>query len=319
MRRSASSSRRTARSVGPYHRDPATRCRRLVRRRAGRSRAQPRGPSPRCAPLREGGGLEVGSQPQRVATRLDGVGQPVLRRWVGASGDSRVGHRAQATRACSARRFPRPGCPSSFRAVNESRPRPDAGTVPFDVVAVGSALVDVLAHATIEDLRRFDMVKGSMALVDLARAASSTKPWDRRRSLGRLGRQHRRGCGRPGGAGRVPRARWPTTSSGRSSFTTSPPPGWSWARPRPSSASLRPRRRPGHGAMPGARHRGRRADHGDPPGGGLDARPRGPRRGARRPGTGRVPGGLPVGPGARPRRPCGGPWRWPTPPTRWWL
>lgn len=56
--------------------------------------------------------------------------------------------------------------------MNESRPRPDAGTVPFDVVAIGSALVDVLTQATIEDLRRFDMVKGSMTLVDLARAAS---------------------------------------------------------------------------------------------------------------------------------------------------
>jgi sugar/nucleoside kinase (ribokinase family) len=39
-------------------------------------------------------------------------------------------------------------------------------------VAVGSALVDVLTHAGAEDLERLDMVKGSMTLVDLARAAT---------------------------------------------------------------------------------------------------------------------------------------------------
>ncbi|MGD0380747.1 MAG: adenosine kinase [Acidimicrobiales bacterium] len=39
-------------------------------------------------------------------------------------------------------------------------------------MAIGSALVDVLADATIEDLARFEMVKGSMTLVDLARAAT---------------------------------------------------------------------------------------------------------------------------------------------------
>jgi sugar/nucleoside kinase (ribokinase family) len=39
-------------------------------------------------------------------------------------------------------------------------------------VAVGSALVDVLTMAGDEDLARFDMVKGSMTLVDLARAAA---------------------------------------------------------------------------------------------------------------------------------------------------
>lgn len=49
---------------------------------------------------------------------------------------------------------------------------PVASAAPLDVVAVGSALVDVLAHASVEDLRRFDMVKGSMALVDLTRAAA---------------------------------------------------------------------------------------------------------------------------------------------------
>jgi sugar/nucleoside kinase (ribokinase family) len=40
----------------------------------------------------------------------------------------------------------------------------------LDVVAVGSPLVDVLSRATEEDLRRAKLEKGSMALVDLARA-----------------------------------------------------------------------------------------------------------------------------------------------------
>jgi len=42
--------------------------------------------------------------------------------------------------------------------------------VPLDVVGVGSPLVDVLAVATDEEIARAGLVKGSMALVDLARA-----------------------------------------------------------------------------------------------------------------------------------------------------
>jgi sugar/nucleoside kinase (ribokinase family) len=42
----------------------------------------------------------------------------------------------------------------------------------LDVVAVGSAIVDVLAPASEADLKRLELVKGSMALVDLERAAS---------------------------------------------------------------------------------------------------------------------------------------------------
>jgi sugar/nucleoside kinase (ribokinase family) len=42
----------------------------------------------------------------------------------------------------------------------------------LDVVALGSALVDVLTHATDADLARLELTKGSMALVDLERAAS---------------------------------------------------------------------------------------------------------------------------------------------------
>ena len=44
---------------------------------------------------------------------------------------------------------------------------PDAGDGPrLDVVAIGNALVDVLASATDADLAALDLVKGTMALVD---------------------------------------------------------------------------------------------------------------------------------------------------------
>jgi sugar/nucleoside kinase (ribokinase family) len=49
---------------------------------------------------------------------------------------------------------------------------PEASDAPLDVVAIGSALVDVLSTADTEILQRFDMAKGSMTLVDLARAAA---------------------------------------------------------------------------------------------------------------------------------------------------
>jgi sugar/nucleoside kinase (ribokinase family) len=42
----------------------------------------------------------------------------------------------------------------------------------LDVVAVGNALVDVLASATDEELVALDLVKGTMAIVDLARSES---------------------------------------------------------------------------------------------------------------------------------------------------
>ncbi len=56
--------------------------------------------------------------------------------------------------------------------MNDARSRSRDRARSFDVVAIGSALVDVLTDASIEDLRRFDMAKGSMTLVDLARAAA---------------------------------------------------------------------------------------------------------------------------------------------------
>ena len=51
-------------------------------------------------------------------------------------------------------------------------PRPAAHSGDFDVVAIGSALVDVLSDAHDDDLHRLDVVKGTMALVDLDRSAA---------------------------------------------------------------------------------------------------------------------------------------------------
>ncbi|HEY5024267.1 MAG TPA: adenosine kinase [Acidimicrobiales bacterium] len=56
--------------------------------------------------------------------------------------------------------------------MTDASPGPDPVPTTFDVVAIGSSLVDVLTDATEEDLHRADLVKGSMALVDLARAAT---------------------------------------------------------------------------------------------------------------------------------------------------
>jgi sugar/nucleoside kinase (ribokinase family) len=59
--------------------------------------------------------------------------------------------------------------------VNDAPPGPPENPASFDVVAIGSALVDVLSDATAEELRRLDLAKGSMTLVDLARAATLYK------------------------------------------------------------------------------------------------------------------------------------------------
>ena len=48
---------------------------------------------------------------------------------------------------------------------------PAADTATLDVVAIGSALVDVLTHVAPTDLTRLGLTKGSMTLVDLERAA----------------------------------------------------------------------------------------------------------------------------------------------------
>lgn len=47
----------------------------------------------------------------------------------------------------------------------------DDGPEPLDVVCLGNALVDVLSHTTDPDLTRLGLTKGSMALVDLDKAA----------------------------------------------------------------------------------------------------------------------------------------------------
>jgi sugar/nucleoside kinase (ribokinase family) len=49
---------------------------------------------------------------------------------------------------------------------------PEGGDIRLDVVAVGNALVDVLASATDDELLTLDLVKGTMVLVDLARSES---------------------------------------------------------------------------------------------------------------------------------------------------
>lgn len=49
---------------------------------------------------------------------------------------------------------------------------PDADAGDLDVVAIGSALVDVLVRLSDDELARFDLPKGSMSLVDLERAES---------------------------------------------------------------------------------------------------------------------------------------------------
>lgn len=62
------------------------------------------------------------------------------------------------------------GAPPAAADASPSSPAPDGRRL--DVVALGSALVDVLTHAGEADLERLELTKGSMALVDLGRAAS---------------------------------------------------------------------------------------------------------------------------------------------------
>ena len=84
----------------------------------------------------EGGVLEVGGEAQRVATRLDGVGQPVRADGSAPSGGGRVGHWAQATRACSRALVPVAACRRvACRAVNDASSGPDASP---DVVSTSS-------------------------------------------------------------------------------------------------------------------------------------------------------------------------------------
>jgi sugar/nucleoside kinase (ribokinase family) len=54
----------------------------------------------------------------------------------------------------------------------QDEPGAGGGAASLDVVAIGSALVDVLTQATPDDLDALGLAKGSMTLVDLARAAA---------------------------------------------------------------------------------------------------------------------------------------------------
>ena len=195
------------------------------------------------------------------------------RRRIGATGASGVAHQAQATRARPPARFRCPGLRVACRAVNDTPSGPHQHT-PFDVVAIGSALVDVLTDATLEDLQRFDMVKGSMTLVDLARAAALYKAMgpavevsggsaaNTAVGVAELG-------GRVGYLGKVA-----ADELGEVFLHDITAAGVVLGRTA-RRALERSRRRPRHGAMPGARHRGRGADDGHPPGSGVDDGPRG--------------------------------------------
>ncbi len=59
-------------------------------------------------------------------------------------------------------------------AAGPAAPTPDRPDPPLDVVAIGNALVDVLASAHDADLERLGLVKGTMALVDRERSRPST-------------------------------------------------------------------------------------------------------------------------------------------------
>ena len=98
----------------------------------------------------------------------------------------------------------RPNPPDSAdRRPGRGADRPPAPRL--DVVAVGNALVDVLARPPTRTWRRSDLVKGTMVLVDHARSAAI---YDHHgadhRGLGRIGGQHRGRRGRPRRPGRLP-------------------------------------------------------------------------------------------------------------------
>ena len=94
----------------------------------------------------------------------------------------------------------------------------------LDVVGIGNAIVDVIAHADDAFLDGHGMVKGSMQLIDADAAhALYADMGTGDRDVRRLGRQHH-GRHRLASAARSPSsARWPTTSSARCSPTTSAP------------------------------------------------------------------------------------------------
>ena len=69
-----------------------------------------------------------------------------------------------------------------------------SGSATYDVLGIGNAIVDVLAHADDAFLARHGLAKGTMTLIDAERAdALYDAHGPGRRDLGRLGGQHHGG------------------------------------------------------------------------------------------------------------------------------
>ena len=198
-------------------------------------------------------------------------------------------------------------------------PDPDASPASFDVVAIGSALVDVLAR---RHHRGPGAVRHGQGVDDARRPGPGGHPLRGHgaghRGLGRLGGEHGRGRRRAGGQRGI------RGQGGRRRAGRGVPPrhhrgrGGAWAAPARVEPSARPGRRPGHGAMSGVRHRRRGADDGDPPGRGFDAWSRGISTRTSSPGPRSCTSRAICGTSGRPRRPCAGPCRWRTRRTRSW-
>ena len=163
----------------------------------------------------EGGGGQVGGEHQPVGMGPHGGGQPV-------GGRSSVCRRSvEAPSVAHVGRLPSRPC--STELATQCMPFTGAAGRPrLDVVAVGNALVDVLASATDEELVALDLVKGTMALVDQVRSesiyatmgptteASGGSAANTAAGVAALG--GRVGLPRPGGRRRVRSRPSPTTS-----------------------------------------------------------------------------------------------------------
>ena len=125
------------------------------------------GPQVHLQRPREGGRRQVRLDPEAIGERLDGPGQAV-----GGVGGGAVGC---GEHSCEATRRPRlPSRPVTTPPDGAPDPQPGGGAPApdglLDVVGIGSPLVDVLCTATEPVLAGTGLVKGSMTLVDLARA-----------------------------------------------------------------------------------------------------------------------------------------------------
>ena len=131
----------------------------------------------------EGGGAEVRGEHEPVGVGQDRGREPVGGRVSSVRGAvSRSAHAGQATVGpCTLTTF------DTFPTILRPDRRFDAHArrrrrrrLPrLDVVAIGNALVDVLASATDEDLAALDLVKGTMVLVDQERSAVHLRPrWE---------------------------------------------------------------------------------------------------------------------------------------------